>query len=41
MNENNMDQKIIERLQKLLALAASDNEHEADTCYEQGRGPDA
>lgn len=30
MNENAMDQKIIERLQKLLALAASDNEHEAE-----------
>ena len=29
MSETTMDQKIIEKLQKLLALAASDNEHEA------------
>ena len=29
MSETIMDQKIIEKLQKLLALAASDNEHEA------------
>jgi hypothetical protein len=29
MNEEKMDQKIIEKLQKLLALTASDNEHEA------------
>ena len=29
MNEKKMDQRIIEKLQKLLALAASDNEHEA------------
>jgi hypothetical protein len=29
MTETTMDQKIIEKLQKLLALAASDNEHEA------------
>ena len=29
MEDNKMDQKIIEKLQKLLALSASDNEHEA------------
>ncbi|MDR3715933.1 MAG: DUF2786 domain-containing protein [Puia sp.] len=29
MEGNKMDQKIIEKLQKLLALSASDNEHEA------------
>lgn len=29
-NENTMDQKILDKLQKLLALAGSDNEHEAE-----------